>query len=264
MLGEDQLTRLLDWLGKANNTATFKFIVTSVPFTSLWGHDAQYDSWAGFVNEKKILLNAMHSVPNVFVLSGDRHEFAAIEFAAPADTSFAITEFSTSPLSMFYIPLFRTLSMQSTETISRTHTKELMEEASTVDVPAPKEQVTIESESDEVPVESSEGIISPPITSHELEPKVELEVITEEVPKEQVVKYIPEGNYKWSSIEIDTRNPQRPTLKLEVMIDGKPSYHHEVVGTPVKLHTSTALGAFVTSNMKDILKKIGMQPSKWF
>lgn len=95
-----------------------------------------------------------------------------------------------------------------------------------MDVPAPKEQVTIESESDEVPVESSEGIISPPITSHELEPKVELEVITEEVPKEQVVKYIPEGNYKWSSIEIDTRNPQRPTLKLEVMIDGKPSYQY--------------------------------------
>ncbi|KAF9070321.1 PhoD-like phosphatase-domain-containing protein [Rhodocollybia butyracea] len=261
MLGEDQLSRLLTWLGKANNTATFKFIVSSVPLTSLWGHDAQYDSWAGFVNEKNTLLNALHTVPNVFVLSGDRHEFAAIQFAAPAESTFAVTEFSTSPLSMFYIPFYRTLSMQSSETITKTHTKEVIYNASTDATAAatPEDKATISSEG----VASDTGSESAMI--EESEPVVfKTEFITEEVPKEQVFKYIPDGNYKWSSIEIDTRDSQRPTLKLEVVIDGKPSYHYEVVGKPVNLQQSTALGAFVTSNMKDILKKIGMQPSKWF
>jgi len=247
MLGEDQLSGLLDWLGKANTTATFKFIVSSVPFTSLWGHDAQYDSWAGFVNEKNILLDAMHSVSNVFVLSGDRHEFASIEFTAPAGSQHKVIEFSTSPLSMFYIPLFRTLSAQSTEIITRTHRKQTIEK--TLAPEDAKFKGADESSLEIIPSSESE---------------VNVEVITEEVPKERVLKYIPYGNYKWSSIEIDTRNPQRPTLKLEVMIDGKPSHHQEVVATPVKLQGSNALGAFVTSNMKDILKKIGMQPSKWF
>ena len=65
---------------QVNQTTTFKFIVTSVPFTSLWTHDAQTDSWAGYAAEKASLLSALHTVPNVYLLSGDRHEFAEIEF----------------------------------------------------------------------------------------------------------------------------------------------------------------------------------------
>ncbi|KAJ4488282.1 PhoD-like phosphatase-domain-containing protein [Lentinula aciculospora] len=271
MLGEDQLTRLLDWLGKANSTATFKLIVSSVPFTSLWGHDAQYDSWAGFVNEKQTLLNAMHSVPNVFVITGDRHEFATIEFAAPTESSFMVTEISTSPLSMFYVPIYHTLSMQSIETFTKTHTEQVMIEAPSVadpdvaEKPHPTSGENTVSWSDEVPAETSEDI--PPVLleltdERKVGTRVETRNTTE--PKERVVKYIPEGNYKWTSIEIDTRNPKRPTLNLEVVIDGKPSYQYQVVGIPVKLQGSTALGAFVSTNIKDILKKIGLQPTKWF
>ncbi|KAJ3840484.1 PhoD-like phosphatase-domain-containing protein [Lentinula raphanica] len=268
MLGEDQLTRMLDWLGKANNTATFKFIVSSVPFTSLWGHDAQYDSWAGFVDEKQTLLNAMHSVPNVFVITGDRHEFATIEFASPTEYGFTVTEFSTSPLSMFYIPLYHTLKMQSDEKFTRTHTK-LTKEVPAADaasptpeetpVPSPEEEEA-NTQPDEVPTSSD---IDPPVSS-EVTAEPEIEVVNEEVPRERVIKYIPEGNYKWSSIEIDTRDPERPTLKLEAVIDGKPGYQYEVAGNPVKLQGSTALGAFVSTNVKDLLKKIGLQPAKWF
>lgn len=47
MLGDAQLTALHRWLVKVNGTSTFKFIISSVPFTSLWGHDAVTDSWAG-------------------------------------------------------------------------------------------------------------------------------------------------------------------------------------------------------------------------
>lgn len=37
MLGPEQKQDFIDWLHKVNQTATFKFISTSVPFTSLWG-----------------------------------------------------------------------------------------------------------------------------------------------------------------------------------------------------------------------------------
>ncbi|KAG5725346.1 hypothetical protein E4T56_gene6761 [Termitomyces sp. T112] len=77
-----------------NTISIIKFVVTSLPFTSLWGHDAQRDSWAGFPEEKQELFTTFHSVPNVILLSDDRHEFAAIEFTS----SYPVWEFSTSPL----------------------------------------------------------------------------------------------------------------------------------------------------------------------
>ncbi|KAN0061175.1 hypothetical protein ACQY0O_006910 [Thecaphora frezii] len=107
MLGEKQKDAFLQWLGAVNTTATFKFVVSSVPFNSLWGGpldwDGQKDSWAAYMSERGQLASVMQYVPNLIVLSGDRHEFAATSIR---DT---ITEFSTSPLSMFYLPI-RTLS----------------------------------------------------------------------------------------------------------------------------------------------------------
>jgi alkaline phosphatase D len=122
MLGEVQITALHAWLSRVNETSTFKFIVSSVPFTSLWMRDAQYDSWAGFPVEKARLLEAFHSVPNVMILSGDRHEFAAIEFNSASPDHHTVREFSTSPLSMFYVPFVRTLCMQSDVLVTQRHT----------------------------------------------------------------------------------------------------------------------------------------------
>ena len=119
MLGDTQLTALHTWLSRVNETSTFKFIVSSVPFTSLWTHDAQLDSWAGFPAEKAGLLEAFHSVPNIMILSGDRHEFAAVEFSSASPVHHTVREFSTSPLSMFYVPFVRTLRMQSDASITR-------------------------------------------------------------------------------------------------------------------------------------------------
>jgi alkaline phosphatase D len=84
---------------QVNTTTTFKFIISSVPFTSLWTHDAQIDSWAAYLDERDALLTVLGTVPNVFVLSGDRHEFAAIEFLGGK-----VVEFSTSPFSMSVLP----------------------------------------------------------------------------------------------------------------------------------------------------------------
>ncbi|KAJ7490064.1 PhoD-like phosphatase-domain-containing protein [Mycena galericulata] len=227
MLGETQLAALHSWLAHANGTASFKFIVSSVPFTSLWGHDAQLDSWAAFPAEKAALLTALHSVPNVVILSGDRHEFASIEFNAPPDApgGHTVREYSTSPLSMFDIPFVRTLNMASVETVPQTR-------------------------SDLVTVLTGEGPVSVNTT--------------EEVPKERVVQYIARGNVKWSAFEIDTRDLTRPTLRIELVIDGKIRYREELRGSPVKLQSSNALGVFVTTGLKDVFNRIGITPSRWF
>ena len=138
-----------------NNTATFKFVVSSVPFTGLWTFEAEADSWNPYTYEKAGLLQAMQSVPNVIVLSGDRHEFAAIKFNAEG-AGHSIVEASTSPMSMFWVPLIRTLKPHSENTVKQT-----------------REVVTV-----------VDGI----------EVK---EVVIEEMPQEQVLKYVPQGNYKW-------------------------------------------------------------------
>jgi len=224
MLGEAQLSALYEWLGKVNQTATFKFIITSVPFTLLWTHDAQIDSWAAFASEKASLLSALHTVPNVYLLSGDRHEFAAIEFNPLNEVGTGaniVREFSTSPLSMFYVPLIRTLRAASEAVVPRMRHRIVDEE-------------------------------SPP------------EVVVEEVPMERVVKYLPIGNYKWSAIEIDTRNPEHPKLNLEVVIDGKVEYNLSIDATPVKLRSSTAVGSMVPYSLKDILDRVGLSPNRWF
>ncbi|KAG6910883.1 hypothetical protein DXG01_006566 [Tephrocybe rancida] len=223
MLGDAQLASLHEWLSRVNGTSTFKFVVTSVPFTSLWGHDAQTDSWAGFPEEKQALLTAFHSIPNVILLSGDRHEFAAIEFTSPDSNSYPVLEFSTSPLSMFYIPFVRTLHMQSERFARRNRTKLVATENGTESVD-----------------------------------------YVEEIPLERVIKYIPTGNSKWSSLEIDSTNPESPRLRMEAVIDGYSSFRYEVTGIPVKLQISTAIGAFVVGGVKDMINKFGIKPSKWF
>jgi len=117
MLGATQLATFLRWLSKVcpelitdrstlliitqvNSTSTFKFVITSVPFTSLWTHDATVDSWAAYTAEKSTILDAIATVPNVIILSGDRHEFALVEFNHIGSTGHRVHEISTSPLSM--------------------------------------------------------------------------------------------------------------------------------------------------------------------
>ena len=86
----------------------------------------------------------MHSVPNVIILSGDRHEFAAIEFNGEERDN-GVLEFSTSPLSMFYVPLIRTLKKASKETVDRSKTEIIVadgvEEAVTTQYAIPRERV---------------------------------------------------------------------------------------------------------------------------
>ena len=126
MLGDLQLSALHKWLHKVNHTSSFKFIVSSVPFTSLWTHDAQIDSWAAYPAEKSTLLAAFHSVPNIVIISGDRHEFASIEFSSANPNHHLVREISTSPLSMFYIPFIHTLRPQSDAGFTRNGSEQVI------------------------------------------------------------------------------------------------------------------------------------------
>ena len=114
MLGATQLSSLLHFLHRDEPTGVkWKFVISSIPFTRNWRINAQ-DTWAGFLHERRIVLEAMWDVGmrgdgiGVVVLSGDRHEFGATAFPPPKDDKWPISatvhEFSTSPLSMFYLP----------------------------------------------------------------------------------------------------------------------------------------------------------------
>jgi alkaline phosphatase D len=114
MLGNEQLQDLLAFLAKpVPRGVRWKFVISSVPFTKNWKVN-NLDTWAGFLDERQKILEAMWDVGlkggvGVVVLSGDRHEFASTAFPPPLGGKWPISatvhEFSTSPLSQFYLPI---------------------------------------------------------------------------------------------------------------------------------------------------------------
>ena len=113
MLGAEQLAALERWVHEVNETAAFKVVVSSVPLTELFTHDAKIDTWAAYPVEKARVLRALQGTKGVVVISGDRHQFAAVEFAGRE----RVVEVSTSPLSMFYIPLVTGIEYATVDTI---------------------------------------------------------------------------------------------------------------------------------------------------
>ncbi|KAF2087589.1 hypothetical protein K490DRAFT_65420 [Saccharata proteae CBS 121410] len=116
MLGSQQLQDLLRFLREPVKPGVhWKVIVSSVPFTKNWNKGpSKMDTWGGYLHERRVILEAMWDVGlaggvGVVVLSGDRHEFAATSFPPPKEgrwpLSATVHEFSTSPLSMFYLPV---------------------------------------------------------------------------------------------------------------------------------------------------------------
>jgi len=112
MLGSQQLADLLHFLhAPLPKGVKWKIIASSIPFTKNW-HFGGEDTWGGYLIERQLVLEAMWEAGargyGVVVLSGDRHEFAATAFPPPKGSKFpasaTVYEFSTSPLSMFYLP----------------------------------------------------------------------------------------------------------------------------------------------------------------
>ncbi|CDS81839.1 uncharacterized protein SPSC_00025 [Sporisorium scitamineum] len=185
MLGYRQKEDLYKWLAAVNETAAFKFVVSSVPFNTLWGGeldvDGQKDSWAAYNTERLEVAEVLRYVPNVIVLSGDRHEFAAVSVL---DT---ITEFSTSPLSMFYLPV-RTLSQ-----------------------------------------EHGDGKIG----------------------VDKLLKYLPDGNHKWTEFEVDARDPYKPMVRISVQIDGEEAWKTTYVGKSLR-KTQGGVGGLIRTLLESL------------
>ncbi|KAG0149487.1 hypothetical protein CROQUDRAFT_39774 [Cronartium quercuum f. sp. fusiforme G11] len=164
MLGLTQKQVYLDWLGAVNSTVTFKFVISSTPFMTLWsGPDGAIDTWAGFMTERSELMDVMQYIPNLIVLSGDRHEFAA------ATIRETVVEFSTSPLNQFWLPI-KTLNQEN-------------------------------------------GL--------------------GQTGEDKLLKYIPQGNHKFSTIAVDSRDPKQPKLKFNLFIDGQVAWNLTYVGKSV-------------------------------
>ncbi|KAF7872510.1 hypothetical protein EAF04_003431 [Stromatinia cepivora] len=114
MLGAQQLADLLEFLKKSEPKGVkWKIVASSIPFTKNWRVNSM-DTWAGYLNERQIILEAMWDVGvrggcGVVIISGDRHEFAATAFPPPLNgrwpVSATVNEYSTSPLSQFYLPI---------------------------------------------------------------------------------------------------------------------------------------------------------------
>lgn len=91
---------------QVNSTAAFKFIVSSVPLTGMWGWpNGQIDTWMGAPAERRAFLDLLEYVPNVVVISGDRHEFAAVEhLGANSIAEFSIRYASGSLFQRVLVP----------------------------------------------------------------------------------------------------------------------------------------------------------------
>ncbi|KAJ1857248.1 hypothetical protein LPJ76_001919 [Coemansia sp. RSA 638] len=99
MLGQEQKQHFIQWLRDVNHTAAVKFVISSVPVTTGWSNfDSSQDTWRGYPTERAEILNLTQHIPNLFFLSGDRHEMAAVELPS------GNIEFSTSPVSQFTFP----------------------------------------------------------------------------------------------------------------------------------------------------------------
>lgn len=67
-----------------------------------------------------------------------------------------------------------------------------------------------------------------------------------------------------STIDVDTTNANRPTLRVRVSIDDKLAWTYNIDGIAVKISGANAIGTFVASGIRDVFGKIGIRPTSWF
>ena len=101
MLGEQQKTMLKSWLQSMNSMATFKFIVSSVPWTQSQNTLDNEDNWGGgYLTERNEILSFIEAqgITGTIFLSADSHMSFSVELREEGSGFF---EISSSPLSAF-------------------------------------------------------------------------------------------------------------------------------------------------------------------
>ncbi|KAG8883474.1 hypothetical protein FRB98_003103 [Tulasnella sp. 332] len=234
ILGESQMLDLWLWASKVNSTTTFKFIVSPIPLTSLWPFTSTWSTCAA--SERTRVIDLIAYVPNVIVISGGRQAFAAIEYPPPTAAASLPSNASTTPIYEFVIG---PLSSESALQWDYPQEKVVRWENVTAVVPITGFGGTVENET------------------------IELEIEREE---EKLIKFVRQGNHKWSAITVDTlTNPEKPTVKVELFSDGARIWSFTVVGRYVPLKTAgSAVGSTLRGGIRSVLDKIGLNPAGWF
>ena len=173
-------------------------------------------------------------MPNVIILSGDRHEAAAVELR---DT---ITEFSTSPLSQFSVPI-RTFKQDHTEWIKDVVRKEDLKHLYPYLVSDGKGRLSHPDSLIHTTVEDGD-------------------YVTISKPEDRVLAYLPDGFVKWTTFNVDTTS-STPTVNATIWIDGKATWSKVINGKPIR-QSSSALS--LIDSVGDIFDSIGMKIFSFF
>ncbi|KAG8967639.1 hypothetical protein FRC05_001969 [Tulasnella sp. 425] len=223
LLGAAQVAELFSWAAKVNHTTTFKFVVSPVPFSQLWGpsHSSE-QTWADYPNERTRVLDMLSTVLNLVIISGGPHEFAHIAYFDGK-----VPEFITGPLSAdCALPIPGLGPLQARSAI----------------------KVTNETKVVTLPPSGYESV--------DEEDTIVLEDI-KAVEEEHLVKHVRAGNHKWSTFEVDTTIPATPILTVTLFVDGEEQYQTVITGQPVPFKKTSAVGAVLTGGLKGVFGKMG-------
>jgi alkaline phosphatase D len=211
MLGPVQLDSLLRYLSTPEPPHVhWKIIASSVPFTKNWRFGTP-DTWGGFLHERSQILAAMHQAERdlavrVVILSGDRHEFAAIRFPPP------IAAFSSS-----------SLPSQDQNKIKDQHRYSFDRIRNLVQSLSDRTRTIIYDRTESSgPHEFSVG----PLSMFYLPFRTFKQIDEEDV----AIKYLPDGNSKLGVVEITPLmgevHKKKSTLKYSLFVDGALSWEY--------------------------------------
>lgn len=213
MLGALQLDSLLRYLSTPEPPHVhWKIIASSVPFTKNWRFGTP-DTWGGFLHERSQILAAMHKAERdlgvrIVILSGDRHEFAAIRFPPP------IADFSSPSLPS---QDENKIKIQDQHTHSSNPIRRLAQSLS--DKTRTKVYDRTESSG---PHEFSVG----PLSMFYLPFRTFKQIDEEDV----AIKYLPDGNSKLGVVDITPLmgevHKKKSMLKYSLYIDGRLSWEY--------------------------------------
>ncbi|KAJ4613605.1 hypothetical protein HRR85_003907 [Exophiala dermatitidis] len=216
MLGSAQLASLLKFLSTPEPPHIhWKIIASSVPFTKNWRFGTS-DTWGGFLRERSEILAAMHAAERelgirVIILSGDRHEFAAIRYPPPIIDLAAL------------LPVPQQVKSKNTAA-----TKKASSSSSVVGhSPQSISSVVYDRTPQAGPHEFSVG----PLSMFYLPFRTFKQIDEEDV----AIKYLPDGNSKVGVLEIKNLHGelQRSLLKYSLYIDGKLAWEYALTSPAV-------------------------------
>lgn len=210
MLGATQLASLLKYLATPEPPhINWKIVATSVPFTKNWRFGTS-DTWGGFLRERAQILAAMHAAERdlgirVIILSGDRHEFAAIRYPPP------IVDFTTT-----------SKSDPQPQNPRQNRINLLASSSSKTDPGKSSSGATTTTIYDRTPQSGPHEFSVGPLSMFYLPFRAFKQIDEQDV----AIKYLPDGNSKVGVVEIhnlhhgESGEGQRSLLKYSLYVDG--------------------------------------------